>query len=322
MIKRLFLSLAITATMICGATAEGGIDTSAGLFQIEKVPQSYNFLLLLNHKSLSSFNTADRVYIVDVYDIGYGNSVVVIAFIRGSACPVAYRVVDVSYVPSFISEEFGTCSDLPEFSVRDGELKITFPSDGNAATPHWVYSNGELLELTIGEKTDRFAGNSASSPTHNGRPTIAEPLTSAAPSEASEFHPTNFLGALFSAPRDFTEPSREPPQTSTKPEIPRFFEVIIKCYINEAIVLPTASCFEDTTLKLRINGKTKIINSYDLDRYVMHEDGTHLKLSDSFELRAQNSNEYAKLEVRILSSDGDELWQDEVAQYGVIAVRE
>lgn len=53
--------------------------------------------------------------------------VAIIENVGGSACPLLIRIVTVSKGAPNVSPEFGSCSDLVSYTLRDGELQISMP---------------------------------------------------------------------------------------------------------------------------------------------------------------------------------------------------
>ena len=86
----------------------------------------------------------------------------------GTACPAMYRAIDLSGPRAVVSPEFGTCSDLPAVSVREGVLHVTMPRMGRRGTEAFAFGAGRL---TVGGRVVGAApGASVSAPQATARP--------------------------------------------------------------------------------------------------------------------------------------------------------
>lgn len=79
--------------------------------------------------------------------VGGGKTYVAIQLASGgSACPATYRVIDLSGPFPRLTDEFGTCSDIPEFKVgKDGALKVAMPKFDGKGKEAFTVADGVLV---------------------------------------------------------------------------------------------------------------------------------------------------------------------------------
>jgi len=99
------------------------------------------------------------------------------------------------------------------------------------------------------------------------------------------------------------------------------FLAVISCEMQGRHIGQLFICFDNTDLKLTNNGTTNIYKSYQVPEIgEMREDGFYINLSNSFSIRAQNSDEDMVLKVRIFDANGNKVYEDAAGQYGVVSV--
>ena len=69
------------------------------------------------------------------------------------------------------------------------------------------------------------------------------------------------------------------------------------------------------------NGRTRVYKVYDLAQAgTEYRDGLHIELSESFDLRAQNSQEDLVLGLVVKNANGDIVYEDQAGRYGTVWV--
>ena len=98
------------------------------------------------------------------------------------------------------------------------------------------------------------------------------------------------------------------------------YTAVLSCGMNGGH-LNIAACFIDTELKITSNGRTGVYKVYNLNQVGREfRDGLHIRLSESFRLLAQNSDDTLTLGITITDENGQQVYQDMVGRYGVINV--
>ena len=98
------------------------------------------------------------------------------------------------------------------------------------------------------------------------------------------------------------------------------FKAVLSCGMNGSHINVLA-CFSDTELKLTNNGQTNIYKIYNIGNLGSeYRDGLHIKLSNSFSLKAQNSHDTLVLGLTIYDSSNKVVFQDMAGMWGVINV--
>lgn len=98
------------------------------------------------------------------------------------------------------------------------------------------------------------------------------------------------------------------------------FTAVLSCQLRGEHINIYA-CFENTELKVTNNGRTKVYKVYDLAQAgTEHRDGLHIELSENFDLRAQNSQEYLVLGLVVRNASGDIVYEDQAGRYGTVWV--
>ena len=170
------------------ALAEGKkIATPSGELSVTESGDG-EFSLNLANKSLNA--PANRlegrnVEIHSAYPLdGKENSIVLIAvYSGGAACPATFVLVDVSFSPAYVSREFGSCSDLPDITMKSGELRLSFPTQTDRE--RYVYKDGELT-MVSSPRAPQGADASPAAPS----PEASAPAVAALefPNAVLEFH--------------------------------------------------------------------------------------------------------------------------------------
>lgn len=66
----------------------------------------------------------------------------------GSGCPVQYRFVLVRKNGTVeVTDEFGTCSDLPAVSINQGEINVSLPDMGGRGNEVWKFAGDKLVKV-------------------------------------------------------------------------------------------------------------------------------------------------------------------------------
>ena len=98
------------------------------------------------------------------------------------------------------------------------------------------------------------------------------------------------------------------------------YKAVLTCGFNGNHI-NILGCFTDTEFKLTNNGKAGVYKVYNIQSLgTEYRDGFHINLSESFQLRAQNSHDTLTLGITIFDASNTEVYQDMVGKYGVIAV--
>ena len=98
------------------------------------------------------------------------------------------------------------------------------------------------------------------------------------------------------------------------------FKAVLSCGMNGSHINVLA-CFSDTELKLTNNGQTDIYKIYNIGNLGSeYRDGLHIKLSNTFSFKAQNSHDTLVLGLTIYDSSNKVVFQDVAGMWGVINV--
>ena len=81
------------------------------------------------------------------------------------------------------------------------------------------------------------------------------------------------------------------------------------------------ACFTESNMKLTNDGNTKVYTFYEITRLGYEsKEGFHINLSENFSIEAQNSKGNYLLGITIYNGAGEQVYQDEVGDWGVIRV--
>lgn len=106
-------------------------------------------LVIVGDAVLKRYTTATSVRIVGIY-AGAGRTYVLVAVSSGAAvCPMTFSAIDMSAPQPKVSDEFGTCSDLPKTAVKEGGLVVEFPLMDGSGTETVQYKDGLLTSNTF-----------------------------------------------------------------------------------------------------------------------------------------------------------------------------
>ena len=70
----------------------------------------------------------------------------------GTACPAMLQVVDLSGATPKISEQFGTCSDIPAVSLDGATLTVTLPDMTDRNRTAFIFNGTTMTKHTVGEQ--------------------------------------------------------------------------------------------------------------------------------------------------------------------------
>ena len=117
------------------------IETTGGTLEIIETGQ-YSYKLVLAGKVLASERAETLDIAASFPETGTPTLVVLEIGSGGSSCPAMYKVVSApASLPAQITQAFGTCSDEPELSFRNGVLRMEFPQYLEARPEVWLYDS-------------------------------------------------------------------------------------------------------------------------------------------------------------------------------------
>ncbi|MBA5775998.1 hypothetical protein H2509_02535 [Stappia sp. F7233] len=135
------------ATAVTVSLADETVDTLAGPVTVREIPEDFRVEISVAGQPLYYQDDSRTAYIAQTFEVYGAVGVVVVGFNSGgSACPVLYRIVDVSQGAPNLSQQFGSCSDIPKFKVVKGSIQIDFPKYNEGSSERWVYSEGKLKQ--------------------------------------------------------------------------------------------------------------------------------------------------------------------------------
>ena len=79
----------------------------------------------------------------------YETDIAIIENNGGNACPLLIRIITLSKGVPKVSPEFGSCSDLVSYTLKDGELQISMPKMQGKGNEVFKFQNGVV---TVGGK--------------------------------------------------------------------------------------------------------------------------------------------------------------------------
>ena len=133
--------------------AEGSSKTLNGTTLAVQEESDMVHQVLLDGKVLYVDRDNRFVDVVGIYDDGGHLFGLVAHMSGGNACPSLYRAVDIT-TRKIVSEEFGTCSDLPrDIGASKGGLHVTVPRMDGIGSETYTYSAGHLNKTV---HMDRF----------------------------------------------------------------------------------------------------------------------------------------------------------------------
>ena len=98
------------------------------------------------------------------------------------------------------------------------------------------------------------------------------------------------------------------------------FTAILSCGMNGSHINIMA-CFLDSELKITRDGRGKVYKVHELRYLGEHlRDGIHIELPSKFAIQAQNSDETLVLGVKIVSSNGNIVFEDQAGYWGSVYV--
>ena len=99
------------------------------------------------------------------------------------------------------------------------------------------------------------------------------------------------------------------------------YKAVITCRFSGYGHTNIEACFTESNMKLTNDGNTKVYTFYEITRLGYEsKEGFHINLSENFSIEAQNSKGNYLLGITIYNGAGEQVYQDEVGDWGVIRV--
>lgn len=102
--------------------------------------------VLVDGVTVFTDDTAFSVEVKQVLARGSSRFALIAVNSGGSACPTMYRAIDLSGPRPVVSPEFGTCSDVPTATIREGVLHVSMPRVNARGSETFTYNTGLLTE--------------------------------------------------------------------------------------------------------------------------------------------------------------------------------
>jgi len=146
LIFRVPLLLSILSFGICSASESNTVTVRGGKLTVVGESGSGEQKLLLNGKELP-YGDGSSLFIEKKYIIGDKDVVLMMSIPGGTACPAQYFFVSISPQGNAkVSPEFGTCSDLPEFSQKGLKITAVMSKMTGRNVVKYIYENETIFE--------------------------------------------------------------------------------------------------------------------------------------------------------------------------------